>query len=370
MEINIVILGYNRKPSLERLIKSIDANVYDGIINLYLSVDGGGSEVVKNYAQQLNWQRGRYEYIQQQEALGVDAHNLWAFEFGSNLDGVLILEDDLTLSPYAMEYIRSCEGVLRQENVKGLSLYRYTFREEDHFPFELIPNDEFIYYQQRSSSKGCYYSAQNLKEYLSWDGTLSDVDLPKNVASWGDEVWEKSYYRYLIEEDAYLAFPRYSLSTDHGEIGVHMKKEINTYIHHTPLYLSNQFSSKSLEKTLNCYDAFYEVIAGNLEIEGVKTKDLSIDLYGTKPLDEIKTEFVITSKECSNPIKQWGRKLKPEVNNILLNQEGEFYSLCKVSDCIPKAKHARLKENFLYYYPDTRIIDLIKMKWSEIISRF
>lgn len=357
------------------MVNSIQTAIKPGKLNIYFSLDGGASSEVKEYVSSLVWELGSKKLIQHELNLGVDQHTLKVLKMMDEIGDALIIEDDVRLSPYAFNYIASCVDVLDQEQVKGLSLYRYTFKEEDHFPFELLPNDEFLYYQQRSSSNSCFYKAKDIREYLQFvaeeDIDYTDFSLPKNVMSWSSEIWEKSFYCYLIYTNGFLAFPRYSLATDYGEFGVHMKKEINRYIHHSPLYLSDDFNSKPLEATKNCYDAFYEILPSKLkDVLDPEFIDVTIDIYGAKDLEKIHTKYVLSSKPSTKPIKSWGRVLKPELSNLLFNEAGSHFSLGEKESFSPLYKHSRLKENFFYYYPDSRITDLIKMKWAEIWSRF
>lgn len=359
---------------MQRLVKSIEAAIKPGRLHLYISLDGGASPDVVEYANSLPWEFGEKQIIEQKVNLGVDQHTLTVFEMLSEIGDALILEDDVRLSPNAFQYIAACSNLLEEDNIQGLSLYRYTFREEDHFPFELIPNDEFIYYQQRSSSNACYYRALDLASYIEFTKRsirFEDYHIPDNVMSWDNAVWEKSYYCYLIETNAYLAFPRYSLATDYGEYGVHMKKEIHRFIHHSPLYLSDCFTSKLPENTMNCYDAFYEIQPQKLySVIEEEYHDLTVDIYASKQLDKLNSKYILSSRTTNHAIRSWGRVLKPEWNNLLFDEAGDHYHLSLIEDVSQTAEKNKLKENFLYYYPDARIIDLLKMKWAEIRSRF
>ncbi len=374
---NLVIPVFNRLYSLQRLLQSIECASVKGTMNLYISCDGGASDEVVSYAQNFMWRYGKFEVIKQEVQLGVDAHNLACMKLAKELGSVVVLEDDLVVSPSFQLYLLTIQPLAKLERqLAGISLYRYPMVEHDHFPFDLIPNDEFVYYQQRSSSNGCFYTWDMLRPYFDFleifDGDFDRYNLPENVKKWGDEVWEKSFYCYLQHADLYLAFPRFSLTTDFADIGVHMKKQTNKYAHQSNLYLGQKFDFPArYENTENVYDAYYEVHRSTLinYLPELEEYDFEVDIYGYKKLDKITKPFLLSSKKCNKAIHRWDRRMKPELNNILLNEPGYFYSLGLTSDFIAQTSES-LKEKFLYYYPDTRFTSLIKMKLSEIFSRF
>jgi hypothetical protein len=375
MELNIVIPVYNRLTSIKRLITSLLASHIEYGVDLIISCEADASVDVCEYVKQIVWPFGKFAVLHQEKQLGVDAHNLACMRMAEELGSVLVLEDDLVVSPYFQKYLFACEKIM-QTNIAGVALYRYGIIEQDHFPFTLIPNAEFVYYQQRACSKGTYYTWDMLQPYFdfleNFDGDFSSYHLPRNVQKWGDEVWEKSFYCYLISSCNYLAFPRFSFTTDFADVGVHMQSQILKYVHQSPLYLSSSIGSiTSVEKTDNRYDQFYELDAAVVQSWNNKLSgfDFEMDMYGRKELRSIKSPYLLSSKTTNNAIVGWDRRLKPEINNILLNQEGNVFSLAETAD-FEDGVSISLQEKFLYYFPNTKLTDLIKMKVAEIVSRF
>ena len=359
-------------------MNSIFNTTIRGNLNLYISCDGESSQEVKDYVKSIEWRYGEFEVIEQPVQLGVDKHNLECMKMAKELNHVVVLEDDLVVSPSFQEYLLKAYQLIKiEKSISGVSLYRYPIIEQNHFPFELIPNNEFIYYMQRPSSKGCLYTWKMLEPYFnfmeSFDGDYSSYHLPANVLKWGDEVWEKSFYAFLLNEKSYLAFPRYSLTSDFADVGVHMKKQTLKYVHQSKLYLSKQFGEfKRKDDSDNIYDAFYELDSSVFKKYNQQYVDyeLELDIYGNKDLKKIQSIYLVSERSTSESIEGWDRRLKPEINNLLFKQKGRFYNLAKTSTFKSKNSPKKLKENFLYYYPDTRITDLVKMKWLEIFSRF
>jgi hypothetical protein len=346
-------------------------------MHLYISCEANVSPDVLEFVSSIAWTHGTLEIIRQPIQLGVDAHNLACMRLAEELNHIVVLEDDMTVAPYFQAYLEASMPLVEQKNIAGISLYRYPIIEQDHFPFQLLPNDEFTYYQQRPSSKGCFYSWAMLKPYFDFLETFEQnytaYELPQNVLKWSNEIWEKSFYCYLIQSNSYLAFPRFSLSTDFADVGVHMKKQTLKYVHQSPLYLSVTFSHvKSMEDTYNVFDAFYEILPNKLKLLNPELAlyDFSTDLHGHKPLAEITTPYLISSKSTENAKLGWERRLKPEINNVVLHQKGTFYSLAATDSFKAKKPNQNLKEKFLYYYPDTKLTHLIRMKLAEVWSRY
>ena len=194
MTVNLIIPVYNRVAPLRRLIASLFNAQIRGNMNLTVSCEAGASEDVLGFVESLKWRFGNYEIIKQPLKLGVDAHNLACMKMVQDLGSALILEDDLVLSPYFQNYLLACENVVKRERkLAGVSLYRYPMVEHSHLPFQLIPNDEFLYYQQRPCSKGTFYTWEMLAPYFDFLTTFKhnykDYYLPKNVQKWGDQEW-------------------------------------------------------------------------------------------------------------------------------------------------------------------------------------
>ncbi len=359
-------------------MNSILATTIRGGMNLYISCEKNSSTEVLDYIKSIEWSHGAFEIIVQKEQLGVDRHNLECMAMAEKLGHVVILEDDLVVSPSFQEYLLAAQEIAKTEKkLAGISLYRYPLREANRFPFELIPNSEFLYYQQRASSKGCFYNWEMLKPYFefleSFDHNYNAYHLPQNVLRWKNEVWEKSFYAFLQHSDKYLGFPRYSLTSDFADTGVHMKKQVHRYQHQSQLYLSTEFMKfKRWRDTENVYDAFYElhpevVRRLNTSLQDV---DFEMDIYGTKDLSKVSPELTLSERQTNQAQKSWARSLKPEVVNVICDQEGDFFKLAPTSSFSNKQHRNKLKENFLYYFPDTRLTDLVRMKFKEVVSRF
>jgi len=91
-------------------------------MNLYISCDGGATEDVLSFARDYSWRYGKYEVIERSEQLGVDKHNLACMRLAEEMGNVVILEDDLVVSPSFQLYLISVQSLAKSEkNLSGVS---------------------------------------------------------------------------------------------------------------------------------------------------------------------------------------------------------------------------------------------------------
>jgi len=104
-EIQLHVIGYRRAPSLERLLDQMRNATYDGwslSIPLYLHLDGGATDWVKNIVQRYDWPFGPKIIDIRTKPHGL--RNMWltslgsaAYEAGDNTL-MVVLEDDIRVS--------------------------------------------------------------------------------------------------------------------------------------------------------------------------------------------------------------------------------------------------------------------------------
>jgi hypothetical protein len=72
--------------------------------------------------------------------------------------------------------------------------------------------------------------------------------------------------------------------------------------------------------------------------------DLTIDLYGVKPISQIDTKYVLTRKPTGKALMSWGRRLKPHERNVTHNIDGDDIRLCETLNCDYEAPLQLFKE--------------------------
>ena len=121
----IVVVAYNRAVPLNNLLQSVqNLRTEDKEIDLIISIDNKGTPEVVEVARDFEWNRGKKEVIIRKEKLGLKNQFIWAGDMTLKYDHVLFLEDDLYLSPYALDYVDAyVRNYDNDERIAGASLY-------------------------------------------------------------------------------------------------------------------------------------------------------------------------------------------------------------------------------------------------------
>ena len=107
--IAVVVVGYNRKESMIRLIESLkEADYKDDIVDLIISLDKSEciQEMIK-VANSVLWNYGEKKVRTFKERQGLRKHIIKCGELTREYDAVIILEDDLVVSKYYYSYVTS-----------------------------------------------------------------------------------------------------------------------------------------------------------------------------------------------------------------------------------------------------------------------
>ncbi|MBX2935124.1 MAG: glycosyltransferase [Ferruginibacter sp.] len=323
-DIAIIVVAYNRPQALSRLLSSLHAADYSGFANipLIISIDYSGDDKCEAIARQFEWKHGHKNIIAHTQNLGLKKHILQCGDMALQHDGVIVLEDDLFVSPAFYHYAHQAYRFYKEdETIAGIGLYNYPFNEIAFCPFEPIADGYDNYFMQVPCSWGQLWTKaqwQKFSQYLQVDTKPTNKLLPAAVQSWPSaSSWKKLFYQYLIEHNLYFVYPRKSLTTNYGDIGQHHPMEMMVW--QTPLLINTMpFRFSTLETAIAVFDAYFELSAKVFNRITNAKLDICIDLYGSKPLVEINNAFLLSSKKCNAPLKKYGFNLYPYINNALL----------------------------------------------------
>jgi len=378
----IVVVAFNRSESLSRILNSLDNADYKDIkeIPLFISIDyANDNQNILDIANNFNWKYGEKKVLYQQTNLGLRKHILKCGSLVSKFDSIIVLEDDLLVSPffysYALAALTFCE---EKEYIGGVSLYNHQLNVQTNTNFLPIDDGYDNWYFQFASSWGQAWTRTQWQGFTKWyesQGTLKDnPQIPKNVTSWSDKSWLKYYIAYLIEKNKFFLYPKVSFTTNFCEVGTHNNKENTAFQVPLNFGIQNEFCFSTKDESNSIYDSFYENInlSNYLEIE---SKDLCTCLYNYKPLDN-KNKFLLTSQILNYKIiSSYGCSLKPIDSNIIANIQGDDIFLYNTT-LSEKNKHITNrfkqltynfkilshKDSFYFFYKITvnRIVSLIE----------
>lgn len=336
----IVVVTYNRPNSLKRLLNSLQNAEYEfNDVTLIISIDHQDSdnhnEVVR-LANEFDWVYGEKKIIEHKKKLGLKAHVLCCGDLVNKFNSIIMLEDDLFVSPSFYTYTAEALSFYGDDkNIGGISLYNHKRNFLNNLPFELIPDSNDVYFLQIACSWGQAWTKNQWIGFRQWlvkkDGAkvLSDK-VPKYVRNWPNSSWLKLYINYLVVHDMYFVYPNKSLSTNFGDSGTH--NTIKNVEYQVPLFYGDKMDFIALEESINVYDVYFEILPSILKIlkPELKNFDFSVDLYGLKELDYIVSDYLLSSKNIQSEFNEkyisYGLELKPIINNIVNNIHGGVFN--------------------------------------------
>ena len=325
--IGIVVVGYNRTESLNRILGSLARGVYKNSVDLIISIDKSDNQQVIKIAQNYEWKYGKKIIRQQKERLGLRKHILSCGDFFCDYDALIILEDDLMVSPYFYEYARHAVSFYKDdENIAGISLYTHLWNSHAHFAFEPIKSEYDTYFLQYAQSWGQVWLKKQWLAFKEWyDSNIKILEkgeekLPLDIRKWPQTSWLKYHIKYCVDTNKYFVYPYISYTTDFTDVGVH-NPETNTRFQVPLQYLpvSNYHFAPFNDEAIK-YDVYFE----NQNFFKDNIKDCEIDLYGAKYRANVcKKKYLLTTLELPYEIvKSYGLYLRPIELNILMEVSG------------------------------------------------
>lgn len=333
----IVVAAYNRPASLLRLLNGLlKAHYPDRPVPLHISIDQSFAPDVAQTATDFDWPFGPKKVVVHPEHLGLRAHLLHCGDLSQKYGSIILLEDDLYISPEFYRFAAQALNHYRpEEKIAGISLYHYESAESSQLPFRPLEDGQDFYFMQWPSSWGLAVDGTQWAAFRAWIKVQDwekelDQWLPKFVQAWEVGSWKRLFIAYLNAHNLYFVYPRVSLSTHFGEPGPHT---ILKGFQQTPL-LSREKEWKwiGLDESLAVYDAWFELLPDRLKSlqPSLSEYDFGVDLYGMKELEAFPEEFVLTSRWVSAELqadsayvpRKYAMDLLPVLQNVIAGLEG------------------------------------------------
>lgn len=356
----IVIIAYNRPQALLRLLDSITNAYYpEGLdIPLIISVDKSDTTSVEDIARDYVWDHGE-KYVRLHEVnMGLREHVLECGDISREYDGIIMLEDDLYVSPSFYMYVLAAMNRTRMDKkVGGISLYDHRLNVHAREPFEAIDDGYDNYFIQFASSWGQAFSTDQWNLFREWYEIHKDEDIaadnvPCNVSSWSERSWLKYYIKYLIDTDRYFIYPRVSYTTNFGDEGTHADTGVNDL--QVPIagmrkYGQIDFHFSDTEESRAIYDAYFENMCLGSRLPEAARDEVTVDMYGVKQSAGYK-RYVLSCKSLPyRVIQTYGRHLRPIDANVMYKIEGKDFFLYD-TEKPGKAPEINDVDKYLYNY--------------------
>ncbi len=354
----IIIAAYKRPAALKRLLGSIakaDFGQYSDI-PLVICIDKGNNNSVIRIAENFDWAHGTKTIIKHEKRLGLKNNILSCGNLTEQYDSVIILEDDLLVSPAFYDYTVQAINFFDDNRIAGISLYGYNYNEYSFTYFFPVDDGYDNYFMQSATSWGQAWTKHQWRGFKHWykenNNTNFYLNSPKGMPSfvnnWADTSWKKYFIKYMIENEKYFVCPRQSLTTNMGDAGTHHAERQTNF--QTPLLMAPKaFNFAHYNESKVCYDAFYELSAASLsEFDHFYQQyDFNIDLMGIKKPEELDKEYLLSIRKCTKPIKSFGIALVPIVLNVIYQTKGDEINFGKRADFQPGDIPADTKLNQL-----------------------
>lgn len=355
MKIAICAIGYNRINSLSRLLTSLNSAIYDEEVTLIISLDRNKSFDVKNFSDEFVWKHGDKKVVLQECNMGLRRHVLrcgqYMEEYG--LDALVVLEDDITVSPYFYSYVKQCVvQYYNDDYIAGISLYNFPINYITGYPFTPVNSEYDVYLMNCAMSWGQVWMKEKWKKFIEWynknNEEFSLPYLPAPINEWPKSSWLKYHTRYCIEKNLYFVYPYVSLTTNNSDPGTHNKGG-HTYMQSRLVCIEQKkWCLPPSMKIEVKYDGFFEPKFLHKYLN-ISEEDLLVNINGTKT--ECIGHLELTTKRKSYKVlKSYGLKYKPIEANILLNVEGNDIYLYDKNVCNTEPKGLTSDYILEYFY--------------------
>lgn len=326
--IAVIVVCYKRIAGIRRLYESLRTAEYgNDRVTLIFSVDHSEaqSEIVAEL-EQYPWDAGEKRIRAFSERQGLRSHILQCGDLTNEFDAVIVLEDDLIVSPGFYAYAKQAVTFYQEDDcIKGISLYSHSINPGCSRLFTPAHNRYDAFFMQFAQSWGqcwtkqmwvgfrAWYDAQT--EHLSADGVIPDY-----VAHWNDSSWLKYYIKYTAQTGGYYVYPYVSLTSNNSDIGEHNVTASNDY--QVPLLEGTMDYSFPRECDAVKYDAFFERILPQERIlPELKGKKL-LDLYGLRREFGDADILISTQRLPYRILKSICLKYRPQEQNCIFSEDG------------------------------------------------
>ncbi len=323
-DIAIVIAAFNRPKSLSRLLTSLSHADYQAYTNipLVISIDHSGNDDCYKVADDFNWPFGQKTVIKHPQNLKLKTHIITCGDLTDKYDAVIMLEDDLFVSPQFYSYAQEAFFFYKDDTaLAGIGLYNYRYNEFAYCPFEPMTDGSDIYFMQVPCSCGQLWTKQqwqSFKQYITAETTdESALFMPAEALKWPVKTsWKRSFFKYMVAANKFFVYPRISLTTNFGDVGQHYADSV--FIWQTPLLQAKREYRFSTYSTSVCvYDAFFELHEKAYNRLSNQAVSICFDLNGTKPLANISSEYLVSAKHCNKPQSCYLPALYPYECNVI-----------------------------------------------------
>lgn len=326
----IVVVGYNRRGSLERVLQSVVNAEYEyDDIKLIVSLDHSEAEgelvqAAERYREK--WTHGTLEIRTTKKRMGLRNHILKCGDITNEYGAVIILEDDIIVSPYFYDYVvQAVNRYKDEEMLAGVALYSHKWNGYVRQFFEPLQDGSDCYLGQFSVTWGQCWTQKQWKSFKNWYSQNQKLkhrkDVPEHIHNWPETSWGKYFVHYIVEKNKYYLMPYVSLATNFSDAGQHIK--VSSTEHQVPLLYGKKIYHFPESENAIKYDIFFEnQNLGKYLLNKTGGKEICVNLYGDKYMGGY--EFALTKRQLPYHIVQsFALQMQSQELNVYYNISGE-----------------------------------------------
>lgn len=342
-KITLVVVGYNRADSIRRILYSLSRADYSySNIRLVISLDHSGNEEVSRSAEDFEWKYGEKIVLCHPERLGLRRHIISCGDLTEKYGAVMILEDDLYVSPDFYNYaMRALDKYGEHPQIAGIALSTKRELLESTFPFFPLRNGYDVFFQQFATSWGQVWNERMWSTFREWYGRHPELpwhkDVPESVLNYPETSWAKFYQTYIVDTGKYFVYSYDSLTTNFGDAGQHFGS-VSSSAQSVLFYGKRDYRMPEFENGIK-YDIYGEPVGlgGYL---GVPEEELTCDMWGRKRKEAYR-RYVLSCRCLPYKVrKTFGMQMKPMELNVMEEIQGEGLFLYDTSFAAEGKKEA------------------------------
>ena len=275
-EFVVIVFGWRRKESLERLVNSLKRSDYLGkTVQLQFHIEFEPSEAVKEYVESVKWPFGTKLIIWRKEKFGLERMVVESWDGKKDNEFAFFFEDDIEVNEkyfeFAIEALNRKE-LIENESVIGVALNtpRYDEVGTEHSiwlpEYEIGSSNSKLFLFQQPCSWGALYFPWKWREYLAYyqkrrryggSDSANNAEgvkiIPKSCVVGWKRSWKKYFMEMMLLKGYVMIYPslpnQASLSVHHREEGEHtgiIGDGMNSKVDYFIVPLTDSFGSKVL----------------------------------------------------------------------------------------------------------------------------
>lgn len=325
----IVVVTYNRPKSLLRLLNSINSAYYDHDVNLIISIDKAENyNDVLSVAEGFIWSHGRKTIRSFPERQGLRRHVIQCGDLSEQYGSVIILEDDLIVSPGYYSYVKEALNYYENsDEITGIALYSHEWNGYGNRFFSPVVDEYDSYLGQFSITWGQCWTKKWWQSFKQWyitqpEELKENPALPMHINRWSKQSWGRYFANYITQTGKYYVIPRFSFSTNCSEVGQHVSFSDSDHQVRLVEGVRKHFSFAPC-----CLAVKYDIFFENMELNKYLDKEIveqgvDIDLSGYGR-NNPQNRYILSSVSLPfRKIQSFGLMLRPIEMNVRYNIPG------------------------------------------------